>query len=291
MSVQPSLPLRTPSLQSLPPLRETSVPLRTSSLPSVSPVLKPSVPLRASSRKSASSDPSSLDSISDAEHGLALGFAARMPSVHPVLALRYKWRTACAKALQTDTPDDSFISVMQRRGVSLPAPVKTDFVRTVSSAALSSTARRGIAAHLLIPRAPRVARAASLNDAPPADFAPFAAATRRRSSDQDLRLCTAWRTERNTLMRLSPPEFISPDAAPPFKYDSVRPPSTDAPAAAAARRRSYNDGTTNAWRTELNTVMRLSPPNEEEEASRLPGALRCAKAHAPHVRRASIPLS
>jgi len=287
LSVQPSLP---PSL----PVRETSVPLRTSSLPSAPRARKPSFPLRASSLQSASSDPSSPDSISDAEHALALGFAARTPAVHPVIALRYKWRTACAKALQTETPDESFLSVMKRRGVALPAPVKTDLVRTASSAALSSTARRGSATHLLAERAPRITRAAKLINAPtpPLDFTPSAAATKRQPSDHGLR---RWRTERNTLMRLSPPECISISDPPPV-----------ASAAAAARRRSSDDGTNtwrtetghehlaqtghdrsrpviNTWSTELSTLMRLPPPNEEEEASRLPGALRCAKAHAPRA--------
>ena len=165
---------------------------------------------------------------------------------------------------------------MHHRGVALPAPVKTDFVRTVSSAALLSTARRGSAAHLLVPRAPRVARAASLIETPSPDFAPPAAATRRRSSDQDLRVCTAWRTERNTLMRLSPPEFVSLDSAPP-------PTSTTEQDAAQPRLPGAI-----TWRAELNSRMRLPPPNQTEEASRLPGALRCAKAHAPRVRRKSI---
>jgi len=258
----------------LPPVRETSMPRRTTSLPFVPQVRKPPMPLRASSLPSASSTESSPASIS--------GFAARTSSVHPVLALRCKWRTACAAALQTDTPEESFLSVMKCRGVTLPAPVKTDFVRPPSTA---SASRRKRAAHLLAEQAPPIARAASLNDAPhpPLDFATSPAATRRRSSDPDLRLCTAGRTERNTLMRLSPPKLIA-RASPPVKYDSVRLSLDElSPAAAGSRRRAYS-ASTNAWRTELHILMRLSPPNstnKAEGASRLPGALRCAKAHAP----------
>ena len=229
--------------------------------------------LRASSLPSASSPESSPASISG---------AARTSSVHPVLTLRCKWRTACATALQTSTPDGSFLSVMQRRSVTLPAPVKTDFVRPPSTA---SASRRESAAHLLAERAPPITRSASLNDAPrpPLDFDTSAAATRRHSPDPDLRLCTAGRTERNTLMRLSPPKSIS-RASPPVKHDSVRLSLDErSPAAAASRGRSYNAGT-NAWRTELHILMRLPPPNSTNKAegsSRLPGALRCAKAHAP----------
>ena len=256
--IQPSSPLRTPSLQSLDPVRKTSVPLLTLSLTSFPQVRKPSMPLRASSLQSAFSPQSSLDSISVAERAR---FFAKTPSVHPVLALRYKWRTACARALQTDKPNENLLAAMQHRGVALPAPVKIDFVRTVSSAALLSTARRGSAAHLLAERAPRFARAASLIDASASDFIPSAAAIKRRSSDCDLRLCTAWRTELNTLMR--PPCTTSTT-----EQDAAQPRLPGA----------------STWRTELNSRMRLPPPNKTEETSRLPGALRCAKAHAPRVR-------
>ncbi|KAJ1472794.1 hypothetical protein T484DRAFT_1914158 [Baffinella frigidus] len=219
LSVKPSLPLRASSLQSVPQVH------------------KPSLPLRAAS-ETATITP---DSISHAQHALFFRdptqtggkhthgthgrFAASTPTVHPVLALRYKWRTACAKALKTDTPHEHFLSAIQHRGLALPAPVKTDAARPLSSASLSW--RRGSAAHLHAPRAPRDARAASVIDAPPT-------------------------------------------------------PSNFPPAAAATRRRSYEEGKS-TWRTERNTLMPPPP--------RLPGPLRCAKAHAPRVRGTSTSLA
>ena len=141
-------------------------------------------------------------------------------SIHPVLALRYKWRTACAKARETDKPDEIFLSAIQHRGIALPAPVKTKSVIPFSSASLSrrsslpttpteatstpKTSRRGGSApYLHVARAPRVTRSASVDSPPLSSPPPAAAATRHRSHDHDTRLRTTWRTERNTLMRIS----------------------------------------------------------------------------------------
>ncbi|KAJ1472795.1 hypothetical protein T484DRAFT_1752514 [Baffinella frigidus] len=240
--------------------RSPSVQPSASSLQSAPQVRKPSLPLRASSLKSSTAAISHegtragrrLSLPVDAKVGSRFAWFAAKTSVHPVLATRYKWRAACAKALQMDRPDEHFLSAMQHRGIALPAPIKTDAVRRPSTEATSlpsstaSTSRRGSTTHLHAPRAPRFARAASVIDASPhpPDFAPAAVATRRRSYDQDTRLCISYRTERNTLMRLSP-RFGTEQAAMP----------------------------------------------QLPEPSRLPGPLRCAKKYAPRVRSASTSLA
>ncbi|KAJ1483895.1 hypothetical protein T484DRAFT_1798508 [Baffinella frigidus] len=198
-------------------------------------------------------------------------------SVHPVLATRYKWRTACAKARQAlhnpacPSPVEPFLSAIQHRGSALPLSGKYDSVRPASSASparpsplakpstevvcwLSAasaaiTSRRGSAnLHGVHAARPPTRRAASVIATPASPLAlPSAsAAPRRRSHDHVTGLCNARRTERNTLMRLSPPRSL--DAS--------------LPAGSA-------------------------PPVQHP----LPGPLRCAKAHAPRVGRASTPLS
>ena len=164
------------------------------------------------------------------------GFARRRP-VHPVLAIRYKWRTACEIARKTDTPEKSFMAVLQLRSTALRPPVKCDSIRPVStcsalrpstSSAVRPTNLRGGASTKAAPH-PRVV------DAPPTplNISPTDAASMPRSWAHDTLLSNASRAQRDFLL---PP-------------------------------------------------MRLSEQMPSLQQSRLPGPLRCARAHAPRFRR------
>ena len=198
---------------------KSSLPLRASPLQSIPQVHKPWLPLRGASNKSAPAPENTPDSISDAElarFSRACKFTPRMPSVQPVLATRNKWWTASSQGRQCDTPDQPLGSAMRRHGVPLPAPVETKSARPVISVSVSRPSpfsspspeviswitSPGSATLLhapqILPKNLRVARAASAFD-----FTPAAAAIRIGPNSHDTRLCIAWRTERNSLLRHS----------------------------------------------------------------------------------------
>jgi len=127
------------------------------------------------------------------------GFAPNMRSVHPMLATRYKWRTACANARQMDTPGvEPFLSAMHRESQAhrRTAKVKYDCVRSASSAPLSRPSPLSMSSPKLV-------------------HWPSSTASISRVTG----LCTAGRTERNTLMRLSPPRLL--DASLPLPAGSA----------------------------------------------------------------------
>ncbi|KAJ1484801.1 hypothetical protein T484DRAFT_1746413 [Baffinella frigidus] len=233
-----------------------------SSLKSVSQGRKPSPPLRDSSMQSTASNPGRTSGSERTRF-----FAMKRSSVHPVLATRYTWRTACAKALSSDTPDEPFLSAMQHRGIAM---VKYDSVRPVSSTSLprpsplSRPSTEVVSQHLpsstnnssrgnatLLDARPSTRRPASVTDtSTPVDFTP---ATRRRSYDHVTGLCTAGRTERNSLMRLSPPAL---DASLPL------------PAGSAPIQRLLS--------APLRCAKARAPLPPHAALLRLPGPLRCA---------------
>ena len=227
--------------------------------------IKPSFPHRAASSPAASSE----DSTSDSEHTRFLrnsthgarsvaahaffsplrdttsggknthgGFAPKTRCVHPVLATRYRWRMACANARQMDSPDVPFLSAMQHRGV---APLTYDSLVPSSSASLPRPSS------LPTPSTEVVCELSSSTNTATILIRGARPPTRRRFDEHDTGLRTKrGRTERNTLMRLSPPAL---DASLPLR----------------ARSATFQNP--------------------------LPGPLRCAKAHAPCIRRTSTPLS
>ncbi|KAJ1472147.1 hypothetical protein T484DRAFT_1752870 [Baffinella frigidus] len=150
-----------------------SLPPRASSLKSVPQVRKPSFrPSRALKSMLENSSDSSSDSepprffgdwaqgsrvvaahvvstTSGGKHTLVRGGLAQTPTVHRVLATRYKWRTACAKALSGEnSPEELFDAAMKPRGAileTLPAgkydaarpPSRGPLLSHVSSTSLS----------------------------------------------------------------------------------------------------------------------------------------------------------
>ncbi|KAJ1495142.1 hypothetical protein T484DRAFT_2016770 [Baffinella frigidus] len=77
---------------------------------------------------------------SGGKHLLVRGGVALTPGVHRVLATRYKWRTACAKARESNTPEELFDAAMQHSLETLPAPGMYDSVRPPSQGPLLSHA-------------------------------------------------------------------------------------------------------------------------------------------------------
>ena len=180
LSIKPSLPLRAPSLQTIPQAR----------------VRKPSLSFQA-------------------------------PSLQSIPQVREP-PTVCAKAHQSDTPDQPFRSAMLHRGIapvgtasfSRPSPLARPSHETISWLSSPDSALRkerfGGATLLYPPRGLRVARAASAFD-----FTPAAAATRLAPREDDTWLCIAWRTERNALPRHRP-QFGTEEAAPPRLPGALR---------------------------------------------------------------------
>ncbi|KAJ1487952.1 hypothetical protein T484DRAFT_1940330 [Baffinella frigidus] len=177
------------------------------------------------------------------------GFARRRP-VNVILMTRYKWRMACASARLTDTPEEAFLAVMQLRGCPAPSRAQYDSIHSTSSSPSSINSLRVCSKSAPRPRPASVDAASS----PVFDVSPADAASRPRSWDYKSLPCAS-RAERDPFL-------------PPTRYSL--------PALSPRIGILASTQVTRVWPSPL-------------DVSRLPGALRCARAHASPQARCDVP--